>query len=100
MCCSDKNMRRGQALVEFAMVSLVVYLLLAATLTFGQLFYSGQTIQQAADVAAREISRTPLLATANLMDVLYSGSPSDYSTSGGSSTVRTALFNPQTCSSI
>ncbi len=95
MCCSDKNMRRGQALVEFAMVSLVVYLLLAATLTFGQLFYSGQTIQQAADVAAREISRTPLLATANLMDVLYSGSPSDYSTSGGSSTVRTALFNPQ-----
>ena len=59
------------------------------------MFYDGQTVQQAADVAAREISRTPLPATANLMDVLYSNNPSDYSSSGGSSTVRTSLFNPQ-----
>ncbi len=87
--------RRGQAVVEFAIVALVVYLLLGAILTFGQWFYSGQTVQQAADAAAREISRTPLLATAQLMDVLYSNNPSDYSTSSGSSTVRTALFNPQ-----
>ena len=87
--------RRGQALVEFAVVSLVVYLLLAAILTFGLMFYEAQTVQQAADVAAREISRTPLSATANLMDVLYSNVPSDYSSSGGSSTVRTSLFNPQ-----
>ena len=70
--------RRGQALVEFAIVALVVYLLLGGILTFGQLFYEGQTVQQAADVAAREISRTPLSATANLMDVLYSNNPSDY----------------------
>jgi len=82
-------------LVEFAIVALVVYMLLAATLTFGQWFYCGQTVQQAADVAAREISRTPLPATANLMDVLYSNNPSDYSISGGTSTVRTSLFNPQ-----
>jgi hypothetical protein len=87
--------RRGQALVEFALVSLVVYLLLGAILTFGLMFYSGQTVQQAADVAAREISRTPLSATANLMDVLYSNNPADYSISGGTSTVRTSLFNPQ-----
>ncbi|MGA2063572.1 MAG: TadE family protein [Thermoguttaceae bacterium] len=80
-------------MVEFAVVCLVVYMLLAAILTFGQLFYSAQTLQQAADVAAREISRTPLLATANLMDVLYSSNPSDYS--NGPSTVRTALFDPQ-----
>ena len=91
----SKSRRRGQALVEFALVCLVLYLLLGAILTFGQLFYSGQTVQQAADVAAREISRTPLLATANLMDVLYSNNPSDYSSSSGSSTVRTSLFNPQ-----
>ena len=71
--------RRGQSLVEFAVVSLVVYMLLAAILTFGQMLYSAQTIQQAADVAAREISRTPLPATANVMDVLYSNNPSDYS---------------------
>ncbi len=54
--------RRGQALVEFAIVSLVVYLLLAAVLTFGQLLYSAQGLQQTVDVAAREISRTPLPA--------------------------------------
>ena len=59
------------------------------------MFYSGQTVQQAADAAAREISRTPLSATANLMDVLYSNVPADYSISGGTSTVRTSLFNPQ-----
>ena len=46
-------------------MSLVVYMLLAAILTFGQLLYCAQTQQQAADVAAREISRTPLPATAN-----------------------------------
>ncbi len=91
----SKGRRRGQALVEFAVVALVVYLLLGGILTFGQWFYSAQTVQQAADVAAREISRTPLSATAQLMDVLYSNNPSDYSTSGGSSTVRTSLFNPQ-----
>ena len=73
---SKGHNRRGQALVEFAIVALVVYLLLGGILTFGQLFYSGQTVQQAADAAAREISRTPLLATANLMDVLYSNVPS------------------------
>ena len=85
--------RRGQALVEFAVVCLVVYMLLAAILTFGQTLYSAQTIQQAADVATREIGRTPLLATANVMDALYSNNPSDYS--NGPSTVRTALFDPQ-----
>ena len=74
-------------------MSLVVYMLLAAILTFGQMLYSAQTLQQAADVAAREISRTPLSATANVMDVLYSSQASDYS--NGPSTVRTALFDPQ-----
>ena len=54
--------RRGQALVEFAIVCLAVYLLLAAILTFGQWLYSAQGLQQAVDVAAREISRTPLPA--------------------------------------
>ena len=56
MCCCDKITmllvspkgaergrrhvnRRGQSLVEFAVVALVVYMLLAAILTFGQLLY-------------------------------------------------------------
>jgi len=46
-------------------------MLLAAILTFGQILYSAQTLQQAADVAARELSRVPLAPTADLMDVLY-----------------------------
>jgi len=54
--------RRGQSLVEFALVSLVVYLMLAAILTFGHLLFVSQGVQQAADLAAREISRSPLPA--------------------------------------
>ena len=55
-------MRRGQSLVEFALVALVMYLLLAAILTFGHALYVAQGLQQAADLAAREIARTPLPA--------------------------------------
>ena len=75
------------------MVSLVVYMLLAAILTFGQLLFCAETLQQTADVAAREIARTPLLATANLMDVLYSNAGTAYSVSGSTS-VRASLFDP------
>lgn len=57
------NSRRGQSLVEFAVVALVLYMLLAAILTFGHMLYVAQGLQGAADLAAREISRTPLPAT-------------------------------------
>ncbi len=100
MCCSAKGspnslskpsrrgrQRRGQALVEFAVVSLVIYMLLAAILTFGQILYSAQALQQAVDVAAREISRTPLpaaqtssgIATITLTHVLYGDASTDQS---------------------
>ncbi len=62
--------RRGQALVEFAVVSLVVYMLLAAILTFGQILYSAQGLQQAVDTAARELSRTPLPANTTFSNAL------------------------------
>lgn len=52
--------RRGSVLVEFALVALPLYLLLAAVLTFGFLFWSGSAIQQAAEVGAQEIARMPL----------------------------------------
>jgi hypothetical protein len=61
-----RRARRGQSLVEFALVALVVYLLLAAILTFGHALYVAQGLQQAADLAAREISRTPLPAEITL----------------------------------
>jgi hypothetical protein len=54
--------RRGQSLVEFALVALALYLILAAILTFGHALYVAQNIQSTADVLAREISRVPLPA--------------------------------------
>lgn len=58
--------RRGQSLVEFALVALVVYMLLAATLTFGHALYVAQGLQTAAELGAREISRAPLPANITL----------------------------------
>jgi hypothetical protein len=55
-----RRARRGQSLIEFALVALVVYLLLAAILTFGHALYVAQGLQTAVDLAAREIARTPL----------------------------------------
>ncbi|MCL6503341.1 MAG: pilus assembly protein [Pirellulales bacterium] len=57
-------------LVEFALVALVLYLVLAATLELGRLFYSAQVLQAAADVAARELARTPLPPTVSFEEAL------------------------------
>jgi len=69
--------RAGQSLVEFAVVSLVLYMLLAAILTFGHMLYVAQGLQGAADLAAREISRTPLPAITTLENALADGSLDD-----------------------
>ena len=58
--------RRGSVLVEFALIALVLYLILAATLEFGRALFGAQVLQQAADIAAREISRTPLPPTLDI----------------------------------
>ena len=63
---SGPRTRRGQSLVEFALVALVVYMLLAAILTFGHALYVAQGLQAAVDVGSREISRTPLPANITL----------------------------------
>lgn len=65
--------RAGQALVEFAVVALALYLLIAAVLTFGHLLYVAQGGQQAVDVAAREISRTPLPADDRTLEQVLRG---------------------------
>src|SRR5580693_1602057 len=49
---SAARLRRGQALVEFALVALVLYLLIAFVLDFGRAIYGTQIIQGAADLAA------------------------------------------------
>jgi len=52
--------RSGQALIEFALVALVLYLIVGAALTFGLWIFAAGQIQQAANTGARELSQTPL----------------------------------------
>ncbi len=63
---SSPMARRGQVLVEFAFIALILYLLLAAIIEFGRALYGAQVLQQAADSAARELSRLPLPASGTL----------------------------------
>lgn len=56
--------RRGQSLVEMALVALVLYLLLAATVDLGRATFSVQVIEDAARVAARELALLPFPPTA------------------------------------
>lgn len=58
----SRPQRRGQVLVEFAFIALVLYLLLAGTLEFGRAIFCAQVIQHTGDLCAREISRAPLPA--------------------------------------
>lgn len=62
--------RRGQAVVEFAVVSLLLTFLLGAMLTLGFLFFGANVLQQAADVGAMELSRHPFAATGTFGDAL------------------------------
>jgi hypothetical protein len=62
--------RRGQAVLEFALIFLVIYLLVVAIVEFGRLFTGTQTLQTAVDQAARELSRVPLPSTATFADAL------------------------------
>src|SRR5262249_45701491 len=47
---------RGAALVEFALVSLVLYLLIAGTLEFGRVMFAANALQDVARAAARELA--------------------------------------------
>lgn len=53
---------RGAALVEFALVSLVLYMLLAAGIEFGRMMFAANVVQDAARLAARELAVAPLRA--------------------------------------
>lgn len=54
--------QRGAVLVEFALMALVLFLILAAVMDFGRLFLNAQAVQDAARVAARELALMPLPA--------------------------------------
>ena len=62
--------RSGQVLVEFAVVAFVFTLLLGAMLALGYLFFSANTLQQAADVGAMELARHAEAPTADFQTAL------------------------------
>lgn len=55
-----KSTRKGQVLLEFALVAVILFLLLALILDFGRGVYAAQVVEQAADTIARELAVTPL----------------------------------------
>src|SRR5579872_3801311 len=68
-----RSIRPGSALAEFALISLVLTLLLAGIIELGRALNGAQVEQQAADVGARELSRTPLPATGITLQNLLDG---------------------------
>jgi len=58
--------RRGQALVEFAFLIVLLVVIIGATLSFGLFFFQANVLQQAVDVTAQEIARMPFSPTAEL----------------------------------
>lgn len=60
--------RRGQALVEFAIVAFVLTFLVGAMLAVGLLLFGANVVQQAADVGAQELARLPLPDTVTSFD--------------------------------
>lgn len=68
MHCAKKG--RGAILVEFGFVVLILYLLVAVTIDFGRLFFTANTVQDAARTAARELAVIPLPAEMTLEQAL------------------------------
>ena len=56
---SSRLLPRGQAVVEFAIVSIALLLLLATVIDFGRLFYSKITVENAARAGALVAAQTP-----------------------------------------
>jgi hypothetical protein len=84
---------RGAALVEFALVSLLLYVIVAATVEFGRLMFYAEALQDIARVAARE------LAVASLPSAItFDGGGQDgaltYINPSGAAPVRDFIFNP------
>jgi len=65
-----RRKQRGAALVEFALMALVLYLLVAGGVELGREIFVSQTLQDAARIAARELSVTPLPAGCTFEDAL------------------------------
>jgi hypothetical protein len=85
--------RRGSVLVEFGLIALVLYLILAATLEFGRALFGAQVLQQAADAAAREISRTPGLPLVGTLTDW--NDPTDQNAAFNTAVVKQTIYDEQ-----
>lgn len=72
--------QRGAALVEFTLISLVLYLLLAGTVEFGRLMFAANALQDVARLAARELSVAPVGANVTFDYALSCDSTADPAT--------------------
>ena len=66
----ESQRESGSVMVEFALISLVLYLLLGALHSFGTMIQAGQVAQDVARLTARELALTPLAATATFEEAL------------------------------
>lgn len=62
-CGPRSGRREGAVLIEFALVSLILYILLATLIEFGRAGYLIQELQQVSRIAARELALEPLPAS-------------------------------------
>src|SRR5271157_1680892 len=90
--CSVRG-RRGSVLVEFALIALILYLILAATIEFGRALMAAQLLQQAADIAAREVARTPGLPVVGTLTDW--DNTSDTNAAFNNTVVLQTIFDPQ-----
>jgi TadE-like protein len=72
-----RRLERGAALVEFALVSLLLYLLVAGAVEFGRLMFDANAIQDVARLAARELAVAPVRADATFEYALSCDATSD-----------------------
>ena len=66
----SRRREQGGILLEFALLSLVFYMLVALVVDFGRMMFVAQTLQDAARVAARELAVIPLPANITFEEVL------------------------------
>lgn len=57
-----RRKERGGALIEFALIALILYIILAVTIEFGRVLYAAQVLQDVSRLAARELAVTAMPA--------------------------------------
>jgi TadE-like protein len=65
-----KRGSRGAVLVEFAMIAIAFYILMAGTIELGRMIFAEQILQNAARVGARELATLPLPPVISFTDAL------------------------------